>query len=111
VCDPQTQRFKEEVAKLKEVVIYAISMDLPFAQARYCGAHDISNLKTLSYHREVAFGRAYGVLIEELRLLSRAIFIIGRNDTVRYVESVPEATQHPDYDKTMESLKNMAISQ
>lgn len=76
MCDPQTQRFKEEVAKLKEVVIYAISMDLPFAQARYCGAHDISNLKTLSYHREVAFGRAYGVLIEELRLLSRAIFII-----------------------------------
>ncbi len=107
VCDLQTQRFEEEAAKFKDVVIYAISMDLPFAQARYCGAHDISNLKTLSDHREASFGRAYGVLIEELRLLSRAIFIIDRDDVVRYVEYVPEVTQHPDYDKAIESLKNV----
>jgi thiol peroxidase len=85
-------------------------MDLPFAQARYCGAHNISNLKTLSDHREASFGRAYGVLIEELRLLSRAIFIIDRDDTVRYVEYVPEVTQHPDYDKAIEALKNVIAS-
>jgi thiol peroxidase len=105
VCDLQTQRFEQEAAKFENVVIYAISMDLPFAQARYCGAHDIKNLKTLSDHREASFGRAYGVLIEELRLLSRAIFIVGRDDIIRYVEYVPEVTQHPDYDKAIEALK------
>jgi thiol peroxidase len=105
VCDLQTQRFEQEAAKFENVVIYAISMDLPFAQARYCGAHDIKNLKTLSDHREASFGRAYGVLIEELRLLSRAIFIVGRDDTIRYVEYVPEVTQYPDYDKAIEALK------
>lgn len=107
VCDLQTQRFEAEAANFEGVVIYAISMDLPFAQARYCGAHNIKNLKTLSDHREASFGRAYGVLIEELRLLSRAIFIIDRNDIVRYVEYVPEVTQHPDYNKAIEALKNV----
>lgn len=107
VCDLQTQRFEAEASKSKDVVIYAISMDLPFAQARYCGAHNISNLKTLSDHREASFGRAYGVLIEKLRLLSRAIFIIDGNDIVRYVEYVPEVAQHPDYDRAIEGLKNV----
>ena len=107
VCDLQTQRFEEEAAKFKDIVIYAISMDLPFAQARYCGAHNIKNLQTLSDHREASFGHAYGVLIEELRLLSRAIFIIDRNDIVRYVEYVPEVSQHPDYDKAIEALKKI----
>jgi thiol peroxidase len=107
VCDLQTQRFEEEAAKFKDVVIYAISMDLPFAQARYCGAHNIKNLQTLSDHREASFGHAYGVLIEELRLLSRAIFIIDRNSFVRYVEYVPEVTQPPDYDKAIEALKKI----
>ena len=107
VCDLQTQRFEEEAAKFKDVVIYAISMDLPFAQARYCGAHNIKNLQTLSDHREASFGHAYGVLIEELRLLSRAIFIIDRNDIVRYVEYVSEVTQPPDYDKAIEALKKI----
>ena len=108
VCDLQTQRFEQEAAKYPDVVIYAISMDLPFAQARYCGAHGIKNLKTLSDHREASFGQAYGVLIEELRLLSRAIFIIDRDDTVRYVEYVPEVTEHPDYEKAIESLNKIA---
>lgn len=107
VCDLQTQRFEEEASKFKDVVIYAISMDLPFAQARYCGAHNISNLKTLSDYREASFGRAYGVLIEKLRLLSRAIFVIDRDDIVRYVEYVPEVAQHPDYDKAIEAVKNV----
>ena len=107
VCDLQTQRFEEEAAKFKDVIIYTISMDLPFAQARYCGAHDVKNLKTLSDHREASFGQAYGVLIEELRLLSRAIFIIDRDGIVRYVEYVPEVTRHPDYNKAIEALKNV----
>jgi thiol peroxidase len=110
VCDLQTQRFEVEASKFKDVVIYAVSMDLPFAQARYCGAHNISNLKTLSDHRDASFGRAYGVLIEELRLLSRAIFIIDGGDTVRYVEYVPEVAQHPNYDKAIEVLKNLVVS-
>jgi thiol peroxidase len=107
VCDLQTQRFEAEASRFKDVVIYTISMDLPFAQARYCGAHNITNLKTLSDHREASFGLAYGVLIEKLRLLSRAIFIIDRDDTVRYVEYVPEVSQHPNYDKALEALKNV----
>jgi len=107
VCDLQTQRFEEEASKLRDVVIYTISMDLPFAQARYCSAHSIKNLQTLSDHREASFGTAYGVLIKELRLLGRAIFIIDRDDTVRYVEYVKEVTQHPDYDKAIEALKKV----
>jgi thiol peroxidase len=107
VCDLQTQRFEQEAANFKDVIIYAISMDLPFAQARYCGAHSIKNLKTLSDHRDASFGRAYGVLIEELRLLSRSIFIIDRYDVIQYVEYVPEVTQHPDYDKAIEALKKV----
>jgi thiol peroxidase len=105
VCDLQTQRFEEEAARFKDVVIYAISMDLPFAQSRYCNTHNISNLKTLSDYREASFGRAYGVLIEELRLLSRAIFIVDRNDRIRYAEYVPEITQHPNYESAIQALK------
>jgi len=111
VCDLQTQRFEEEAGKLKDVVIYTISMDLPFAQARYCGAHNISNLQTLSDHREASFGTAYGVLIKEFRLLSRAIFMVDGNDTVRYVEYVKEVTQHPDYDRALETLRRMAAGE
>jgi len=107
VCDLQTQRFEEEAGRFQDVVIYAISLDLPFAQARYCGAREIKNLKTLSDHREASFARAYGVLIELLRLSSRAIFIIDRHDTIRYVEYVPEVAQHPDYDRAITALKQI----
>jgi thiol peroxidase len=107
VCDLQTQRFEEEASKLGDVVIYTISMDLPFAQARYCSAHNIKSLQTLSDHREASFGTAYGVLIKELRLLSRAIFIVDRDGTVRYVEYVKEITNHPDYDRALEALKRV----
>jgi len=107
VCDFQTQRFEEEASKLKDVVIYTISMDLPFAQARYCGANNITSLQTLSDHREASFGTAYGVLIKELRLLSRAVFIVDKDDTVRYVEYVKEVGQPPDYDKALEALNEV----
>lgn len=108
VCDLQTQQFESEAGKYKNVAIYTISMDLPFAQARYCGAHDIKNLQTLSDYREASFGMAYGVLIKELRLLSRAIFIIDGNDIVRYVEYVKEVASPPDYDKALKALRDLA---
>lgn len=111
VCDLQTQRFEEEAGRFPNVTLYTISMDLPFAQARYCGAHNIKNLQTLSDHRDASFGIAYGVLIKELRLLSRAIFIIDRHDTVRYVEYVREIAEYPHYNKAVEVLKNVEGSQ
>ncbi len=107
VCDLQTQRFEAEAAKFPDVVTYTISMDLPFAQARYCGAHNIKSLKTLSDHREASFGLAYGVVIEELRLLSRSIFIIDRDDIVRYAEYVGDISKHPDYDRALTTLKKV----
>jgi thiol peroxidase len=107
VCDLQTQWFEEEAGNMKDVVIYTISMDLPFAQARYCGAHNITNLKTLSDHRDASFGTAYGVLIKGLRLLCRAVFIVDRDDTVRYVEYVKEVGNAPDYEKALEALKKV----
>ena len=107
VCDIQTQWFEQEAGKHKNVVIYTISMDLPFAQARYCGANNITNLKTLSDHRDASFGTAYGVLIKEQRLLSRAVFIIDKDDTVRYVEYVKEVGTPPDYDKALEALEKI----
>ena len=105
VCDLQTQRFEEEAAKFPNVVMYAVSMDLPFAQARYRKEHNIRNLRVLSDHRDASFGTAYGLLIKESRLLARAIFIIDSEDFVRYVEYVKEVTQAPDYDKAIEALK------
>jgi thioredoxin-dependent peroxiredoxin len=108
ICDLQTQKFEQEAAEFKDVVIYTISMDLPFAQARYCGAHNIKSLKTLSDYKEASFARAYGVLIEESRLTSRAVFIVDKDNTVRYAEYVPEIAQHPDYDKAIEAIKKIA---
>jgi len=107
VCDLQTQLFENEAGKFKDAVIYTISMDLPFAQARYCGAHNISNLKTLSDHKDATFGTAYGVLIKEFRLHARAIFVIGGDGTVAYVEYVKEVGNAPDYEKALAALKKL----
>jgi thioredoxin-dependent peroxiredoxin len=108
VCDLQTQRFEEEAAKFPNVMMYAVSMDLPFAQARYQKEHNIQKLKVLSDHRDASFGMAYGLLIKESRLLARAIFIIDSDDIVRYVEYVKEVTQAPDYERAVEALKQVA---
>lgn len=105
VCDQQTRRFNEEAANLGDVKVLTISVDLPFAQKRWCGAAGIENVQTLSDHRDLSFGKAYGVAIEELRLLTRAVFVIDRNDTVTYVEYVPEATNHPNYEAAIEAAK------
>ena len=106
VCDMQTRRFNDEAAKLpSNTIVLTVSMDLPFAQSRWCGAAGAKNVKTLSDHRDGAFGKAYGVLIKELRLLSRSIFIVSQDDKIQYVEYVKEITQHPDYEKALNSLK------
>jgi thioredoxin-dependent peroxiredoxin len=105
VCDAQTRRFNEEAAKLDNVKVLTISVDLPFAQKRWCGANGIENVQTLSDHRDVSFGQAYGVLIKELRLLARAVFVIDSNDKVTYVEYVDEVTNHPNYEAAIEAAK------
>lgn len=106
VCDAQTQRFNEEASKLpSDVVLLTVSMDLPFAQSRWCGAARADRIKCLSDHREASFGKAYGVLIKELRLLTRSIFVIGPEDRLRHVEYVKEITQHPNYEAALNSLR------
>lgn len=106
VCDAQTRRFNEEASNLGNVKILTVSMDLPFAQKRWCGAAGIENVQTLSDHRELSFGQAYGVAIKELRLLARAVFVVDSNDTVTYVEYVSEATNHPNYEAALEAAKS-----
>ncbi len=106
VCDLQSKRFNEEAAKLPgDVVVYAVSVDLPFAQKRWCGASNADKIKAVSDHRDTSFGKAYGVLIKELRLLARAVFVIGPDDKIKYVEVVKEVTQHPNYDAALNALK------
>ena len=109
VCDMQTKRFNEEASRLpSDVVVLTVSADLPFAQARWCGAAHADKIKTLSDHRDAAFGKAYGVLILELRLLSRSIFVVGPDDRIKYVEYVKEITQHPNYENALNSLREKA---
>lgn len=105
VCDLQLRRFNHEASALPhDVVVLNISMDLPFAIERFCTTAEIERAKALSDHREASFGTAYGVLIKELRLLARSIFIIDKNNIVRYKEIVPEQSNHPDYDKVLAAL-------
>ncbi|MEI3599918.1 MULTISPECIES: thiol peroxidase [unclassified Oceanobacillus] len=105
VCSDQTKRFNEEASKLDNVHVLTISMDLPFAQTRWCAAEGVKNLDTLSDHRDADFGEKYGVLIKELRLLARSIFVVNSNDKVTYVEYVDEVSNHPDYDAALEAVK------
>jgi thiol peroxidase len=110
VCDIQTRRFNAEAAALgDDVVILTISMDLPFAQQRWCGAAGIENIQTLSDHRNAEFGKAFGVLIDELRLLARAVFIVDANGIIRYKQVVEELTDEPDYDAAMKAVTGVAV--
>ena len=109
ICDAQTRRMNEESTKLgDEVVVLTVSADLPMAQARWCGAKGVENIKMLSDHLEMAFGEAYGTHTKELRVDQRAIFVIDADDVIRYVEYVPEIAQHPDYDAALAALKDIA---
>lgn len=107
VCDTEVRRFNKEAAALGNVSINVISMDLPFAQARWCGAAGIEAVKLYSDYKDRAFGKAFGVMIEELGLLARAIFIVDEKDVVRYVQIVDEVTTEPNYDEVLNTLKSL----
>jgi thiol peroxidase len=108
VCDMETRRFNDEAGRLgDDVEILTISMDLPFAQKRWCGAAGVDKLKTLSDHRDAAFGQAYGLLIKGLRLLARAVYVVDEEGTIRYVELVKEIASEPDYDSVLKAVKEL----
>ncbi|MDX2153127.1 MAG: thiol peroxidase [Bryobacteraceae bacterium] len=108
VCDMQTKRFNEEAGKLPNVKIYTISMDLPFAQKRWCTSFGVDNVVTLSDHKDGSFGANYGTLIKEWRVESRAIFVLDKDDTVKHVEYVKEVAEHPNYDAALAAAKSLA---
>jgi thiol peroxidase len=108
VCDAQTRRFNVEAAKLGDkVTVLTVSMDLPFAQARWCGAAGVDQVVTLSDYKDASFGVAYGVLIKELRLLMRSIFVVDADNNVQYVEYLSEMTNSPDFDKAIEAVSKL----
>ena len=105
VCDAQTRKFNEIASKLENVQVITVSVDLPFAQKRWCAAAGLDNVEIVSDHRDLSFGEAYGVAIKELRLLARAVFVVDSSDTVVYAEYVGESTNHPDYEAPVQAAK------
>jgi len=105
VCDAQTKRFNEEAGKLPDVKIYTFSMDVPFAQKRWCGAFGVDHVKMVSDHRDGSFGQAYGTLIKDLRIMSRAIFVVDKNNVIRHVEYVKEVGDHPNYESALSAAR------
>lgn len=106
VCDAEVRKFNEKAGELgDDVEILTISMDLPFAQKRWCGAAGIDQVKTLSDHRDASFGEAYGMLIKELRLLARAVFVVDKAGTIQYHELVNEVGEEPNYDDALAAVK------
>lgn len=107
VCDLETRRFNEEAGKLPGVKVVTLSMDLPFAQKRWCGAAGVTNVQTLSDHRDASFGYAYGMLIKELRLLARSVIVVDKQGVIRYIQVVPEVTHEPDYAAALEAARKV----
>lgn len=108
VCSDQTKRFSDEAASFGDnVEVLTISADLPFAQKRWTEINKVDAITTLSDHRDLSFGEAYGVTMQELRLLARSIFVIDENDKIAYAEYVPEGTDHPDYEKALNAVKEL----
>jgi thiol peroxidase len=106
VCDTEARKFNERVTSLgDDVAVLVISMDLPFAQKRWCGAAGVKNVQTLSDHNKAQFGNAYGVLIKELRLLARAVFVVDKKGVIRYIEIVDELSHEPDYQAALNAAK------
>ena len=107
-CDLEAKRFNQEAGKFgDDVIVLTISMDLPFAQARWCAAGGVENIKLLSDYRDRAFGNNYGVLIKELGLLARTIFVIDKDNKVQYIQYVEETTEEPKYDEVLEATKKL----
>ena len=108
ICDIETKRFNKEAAGLGDnVKILTISMDLPFAQKRWCGAAGVDKVLTLSDHRDAAFGTAYGVLIKDLRLLARAVFVVDKSGKIQYIQLVKEIGTEPNYDEVLVAVKKL----
>ncbi len=108
VCDTSTRRFNKEATELgSDVVILTVSMDLPFAQARWCGAAGVKNVQTLSDYKDAAFGLAYGLLIKELRLLARAAIVIDKEGKIQYIGLVKEIAEEPDYDAILSVIRKL----
>lgn len=106
VCATQTKRFNEEAAKLPaDTILYTVSVDLPMAQGRFCGAEQTDKIVTLSDYKHRSFGQNYGVLIKELMLLARSIFVVGPDDKIKYIQIVKEIADFPDYDKALAAAK------
>jgi thiol peroxidase len=108
VCDMQTKRFNEEAGKLPDLKIYNVSMDLPFAQKRWCGAFGVDHVKMISDHRTGSFGEHYGTMIKDLRIESRAIFVLDKDNVIRHVEYVKEVADHPNYEAALEVAKKLS---
>ena len=106
VCDAQTKRFNEEAASLPGVEIFTVSMDLPFAQKRWCGAFGVDKVKMLSDHKDGSFGAGWGTLIKELRIESRAIFVLNKDNSVRYAEYVKEVADFPNYEAALAAARS-----
>jgi len=108
VCDTMTRRFNEQAGSLGgDVAVLTISMDLPFAQKRWCGAAGVKNLQTLSDYRDASFGKTYGVLIKELRLLARAVFVVDKDGVIRHKQLVGELANEPDYEAVLKAVKEL----
>ncbi len=110
VCDAQTKRFNDELAKMPGVDVYTVSVDLPFAQKRWCNNFAVDRVKMLSDHKDASFGRSWGTLIEDLRIESRAIFVVDRDNVIRYAEYVKEVGDHPDYDPALRTARTLTGS-
>lgn len=108
VCDAQTKRFNEEATQLPGIEFFSISMDLPFAQKRWCGNFGVDKVKMLSDHRNGSFGEHYGTLIKELRIESRAIFVVDKDNTIRHAEYVKEVADHPNYEAALTVAKSLS---
>lgn len=106
VCDAQTKRFNEEIVTLAGVDVYTVSMDLPFGMKRWGSAFNVDRVKMLSDHKDASFGMHYGTLIKDLRIESRAIFVVDKENTIRYVEYVKEVADHPNYDAALAAAKS-----
>ncbi len=108
VCDMQTRRFNEEAIKLGEdVAVLTISMDLPFAQKLWCGTAGVKNVQTLSDHREASFATAFGILIKEMRLIARAVFVVDKDGVIRYIQIVEELANEPDYQSVLDAVREL----
>lgn len=108
VCDMETRRFNQEATKLSDkVVVVTVSLDLPFAQKRWCAAAGVDRVKVLSDYQDSSFAQAYGVLIKELKLLSRSIFVVDAGDVVRYVQHVKEIATEPDYEAVLGAVRGL----